>query len=78
MSVPRVLSIAGTDPTTVGEPYEDASGTKYLPMFRQPGLVYAATGDDLRRAYERAISRGVGSVMSNPTSWLAPVKPVLT
>jgi len=28
-------------------------------MFRQPGLVYAATADDLRRAYERAISRGV-------------------
>ena len=28
-------------------------------MFRQPGLVYAATGDELRRAYERAKSRGV-------------------
>ena len=28
-------------------------------MFRQPGLVYAAARDDLRRAYERAISRGV-------------------
>lgn len=54
-----VSGIAGTDPTTVGEPYEDASGTRYLPMFRQPGLVYAATGEELRRAYERAISRGV-------------------
>lgn len=54
-----VSGIAGTDPSTVGEPYEDASGTRYLPMFRQPGLVYAASRDDLRRAYERAISRGI-------------------
>jgi len=28
-------------------------------MFPQLGPVYAATGDELRRAYERAISRGL-------------------
>lgn len=49
-----VSGIAATDPTTVGEPYGDASGGQYLPMFRQPGLVFAASGDELRRAFDRA------------------------
>jgi len=30
-----------------------------LPMFVQPVLVYEADADGLRRAYERAMSRGV-------------------
>jgi hypothetical protein len=51
--------IAGTDPATVGEPYEDASSGRYLPMFRQPALVFEATRADLRRAFDRAIERGV-------------------
>jgi hypothetical protein len=51
--------IAGTDPTTVGEPYVDADGTEYLPMFRQPVLVYVADAAALRRAYTRARDRDV-------------------
>ena len=43
----------------VGEPYRDASGNECLPMFVQPVLVYEADGAALRRAYERAMSRGV-------------------
>ena len=54
-----VSGIAGTVPGVVGEPYRDASGNEYLPMFVQPVLVYAADSDALRRAYERAMSRGV-------------------
>jgi hypothetical protein len=54
-----VSGIAGTDPGVVGEPYRDASGNEYLPMFVQPVLVYAADAAGLRRAYERATSRGV-------------------
>ena len=54
-----VSGIAGTVPGVVGEPYRDASGNEYLPMFVQPVLVYAADSDGLRRAYERAMSRGV-------------------
>lgn len=54
-----VSGIAGTDPDTVGEPYEDASGGRYLPMFRQPALVFEATGSNLRRAFERATERNV-------------------
>ena len=54
-----VSGIAGTVPDIVGEPYRDASGTEYLPMFVQPVLVYAADKRALRRAYERALSRDV-------------------
>ena len=54
-----VSGIAATAPDTVGEPSEDASGNRYLPMFRQPVLVYAADAAALRRAYERARQRGV-------------------
>lgn len=54
-----VSGLAATDPTTVGEPYEDASGRTYLPMFRQPVLVFAGAAADLRRAYERATERGI-------------------
>ena len=54
-----VSGIAGTVPGIVGEPYRDASGNEYLPMFVQPVLVYEADDEALRRAYERAMSRGV-------------------
>jgi hypothetical protein len=54
-----VSGIAGTVPGVVGEPYRDATGNEYLPMFVQPVLVYAADSDAIRRAYERAMSRGV-------------------
>jgi hypothetical protein len=54
-----VSGIAGTVPGVVGEPYRDASGNEYLPMFVQPVLVYEADAAGLRRAFERAMSRGV-------------------
>jgi hypothetical protein len=54
-----VSGIAGTTPEVVGEPYRDASGNEYLPMFVQPVLVYEADAPALRRAYERAMDRGV-------------------
>jgi hypothetical protein len=54
-----VSGIAGTVPGIVGEPYRDASGNEYLPMFVQPVLVYEADRPALRRAFDRALSRGV-------------------
>jgi hypothetical protein len=54
-----VSGIAATVPGVVGEPYADASGNEYLPMFVQPVLVYQADAAALRRAYARAVSRGV-------------------
>jgi hypothetical protein len=57
-----VSGIAGTDPAVVGEPYVDGSGNRYLPMFRQPVLVFQADAAALRRAYERAMQRSVGQL----------------
>ena len=54
-----VSGIAATTPGVVGEPYRDASANEYLPMFVQPVLVYEADTAALRRAYERAMDRGV-------------------
>jgi hypothetical protein len=54
-----VSGIAATVPGVVGEPYRDASGNEYLPMFVQPVLVYQADAAGLRRAYERAMGRDV-------------------
>jgi hypothetical protein len=54
-----VSGIAGTAPETVGEPYVDGSGQHYLPMFRQPVLVFAADSPGIRRAYERARARDI-------------------
>lgn len=54
-----VSGIAATDPETVGSPYADASGGQYLPMFRQPGLVFSASGEELRRAFDRALQNEI-------------------
>lgn len=54
-----VSGIAGTVSDVVGEPYRDASGNEYLPMFVEPVLVYEADRAALRRAYDRALERGV-------------------
>ena len=54
-----VSGIAATEAETVGEAYRDASGNQYLPMFVQPVLVYEADSAALRRAYQRAMERGV-------------------
>jgi hypothetical protein len=52
-------AVAGGVPEVVGQPYEDGSGNRYLAMFRQPVLVYAADAAALTRAHGRALSRGL-------------------
>lgn len=52
-------AVAGGEPETVGRPYEDGSGNEYLPMFRQPVLVYATDGEGLAGVRERAVARGL-------------------
>ena len=49
---------AGSD-GVIGEPYEDASGRKYLPMFVQPALVFSGSAEQLTAAYRRAVARDV-------------------
>ncbi|MEW2397813.1 DUF2000 domain-containing protein [Streptomyces sp. NPDC046862] len=46
-------------PEVVGEAYEDADGTAYLPMFRQPVLIFEGSKETLRTAHTRALSRAL-------------------
>ncbi|KAK1180600.1 DUF2000 domain-containing protein [Streptomyces sp. NBS 14/10] len=46
-------------PEVIGEPYADADGTPYLPMFRQPVLVFEGTKETLTAAHSRALSRAL-------------------
>lgn len=52
-------AVAGGSPQTIGRPYEDGSGNSYLPMFREPVLVYAGPRAALARCRERALARGL-------------------
>lgn len=55
--------IAHAADDVVGKPYEDGSGQAYLPMFREPVLVYAADPAALTRTHTRAIARGVATAL---------------
>ncbi|WP_414721503.1 DUF2000 family protein [Streptomyces sp. LMG1-1-1.1] len=46
-------------PEVIGEPYADADGVPYLPMFRQPVLVFEGTKETLTAAHARALSRSL-------------------
>ncbi|MFC3999324.1 DUF2000 family protein [Nocardiopsis sediminis] len=46
-------------PEVIGEPYVDADDTEYLPMFRQPVLVFEAAKETLTAAHTRAVSRSL-------------------
>lgn len=50
---------AAGGPEVVGEDYVDADGVRYLPMLRQPVLVFEAAGPKLRTVHERALRRVV-------------------
>jgi hypothetical protein len=50
-------AVAGGRPEVIGERYQDGSGHVYLPMFRQPVLVYAADAQTLADAHGRALAR---------------------
>uniref|UniRef100_A0AAU1LK68 DUF2000 domain-containing protein n=1 Tax=Streptomyces sp. NBC_00148 TaxID=2903626 RepID=A0AAU1LK68_9ACTN len=55
-----LVSGLGTQvPEVIGEPYADADDTPYLPMFRQPVLVFAGSKEILTGAHTKAVSRGV-------------------
>jgi hypothetical protein len=51
--------VAATVPGVTGEPYEDGSGNPYLPMFRQPVLVFEADAAQIRQAFDRAMAAGL-------------------
>jgi hypothetical protein len=59
MAVFLASGIAATHPELIGEPYADADGTAYTPMFGQPVLVLQGDSAILKQAHERALSRGL-------------------
>ena len=56
-----VSGIGRRVPEVIGEPYADADGTEYLPMFRQPVLVLTGGKEVLAASRERAVSRGLAA-----------------
>jgi len=59
-----VVSGLGTAlPEVIGEPYADADGTAYLPMLRQPVLVFQATRETLTAVHRRTLSRSLPSAV---------------
>ncbi|GAA0383960.1 DUF2000 domain-containing protein [Microbispora corallina] len=56
-------AVAGGVPGLIGSPYEDASGTAYLPTFRQPVLVYVADAGGLSALRSRAVARGLDTAV---------------
>jgi hypothetical protein len=48
---------AAAGPDVVGPPYEDAGGVRYLPMLRQPVLVFEASSGKLKTVHRRALER---------------------
>jgi hypothetical protein len=54
-----VSGIGQRSPEAIGESYADADGTDYLPMFRQPVLVFEGSKETLAKSHERAVNRGV-------------------
>ncbi len=49
--------VASADEPVVGPDYEDADGVHYLPMLRQPVLVFEADAGKLRTVHRRALDR---------------------
>ncbi|MFQ6141510.1 DUF2000 family protein [Streptomyces seoulensis] len=54
-----VSGLGTTVPEVIGEPYEDADEVPYLPMFRQPVLVFEGTKETLTAAHGRALARSL-------------------
>ncbi|MDT9691759.1 DUF2000 domain-containing protein [Streptomyces sp. P9(2023)] len=54
-----VSGLGSALPEVIGEPYADAGDVPYLPMFRQPVLVFEGTKETLTAAHGRALSRAL-------------------
>lgn len=54
-----VSGLAAEFPEVIGEPYEDADGVGYLPMFRQPVLVFEGSKETLASAHAKILARAL-------------------
>jgi hypothetical protein len=49
--------IAAAVPEAMGQPYEDAEGHRFSPLLGQPMLIFSATPEIFKRAWDIAIAR---------------------
>jgi hypothetical protein len=54
-----ISGVTVSEPGLTGEPYLDGSGTAYLPMLRQPVLVFQADPAQIRAAFDRVLEAGL-------------------
>lgn len=60
LNVTAFLAVGiASDPELIGDEYRDADGTAYLPLLRQPLLVFSAERGLLSTVRERAVGRGL-------------------
>ena len=52
-------AVAAAIPELIGRPYEDADGTRYLAMIRQPVLVMTGSADVLGASRDRTLQRNL-------------------
>ncbi|MEV7346105.1 DUF2000 domain-containing protein [Streptomyces sp. NPDC093544] len=52
-----VSGLGAAVPEVIGEPYADADDVSYLPMFRQPVLIFEGSKETLTGAHGRALAR---------------------
>ena len=53
-----ISGVAGTQ-DVIGQEYVDGSGVTYLPMIKQPIMVFGADGEELKAIHQKALARGV-------------------
>ncbi len=56
-----ISGIAANDDEIVGDAYEDADGTTYLAMIRQPIVVFEGDAAQLAASHGKAVSRGLAT-----------------
>ena len=54
-----ISGIAANDPQLIGDPYEDADGTAYLSMIRQPVVVFEGPSEQLAGVHAKTVARGL-------------------
>lgn len=54
-----IMSGIGRRQDVLGEPYVDGAGNTYLPMSKQPIMIYAANGEQLKELLLKALNKEV-------------------
>lgn len=54
-----LMSGIGATQDIVGEPYVDVDGVSYLPMARQPIVVYSASSEEIKEILKKALTKEV-------------------